>query len=72
MQKINTNTKGKLITDPLEIIKLANNKKAVVFHGTRLPAAIVQNWQLRFLINQINGKYLYEYKPKKERVINAE
>lgn len=63
--------KGKLITDPLEIIRLANNKKAIVFHNIRMPAAIVQNWQLRFLVNQINGKYLYEYKPKKERVINA-
>lgn len=53
---------GKLITKPQRIIDLANQRKCVTFHGIRIPAAVVQNWQLRFILNQINGKHLREYK----------
>lgn len=57
--------RGKLIKNPLKIIELADQKKAIIFHNIRMPAAVVQNWQLRFLANQISGKHLYEYKVKK-------
>lgn len=57
--------RGKLIKNPLKIIELADQKKAILFHNIRMPAAVVQNWQLRFLANQISGKHLYEYKVKK-------
>lgn len=51
-----------LIKNPKRIIELANNRKCVTFHGMRIPAAVVQNWQLRFILNQIQGKHLREYK----------
>jgi hypothetical protein len=63
--QVNKKHVGKLIKDPWRIIELANTKKCVTFHGMRIPAAVVQNWQLRFLLNQIDAKHLNEYKGAK-------
>lgn len=58
--------KGKLIKSPTRIIELADARKSVSFHHMVIPAAVVQNWQLRFIVTQIKLKNLFEYKAKNE------
>ena len=61
---------GKLITKPETIIKLANEGKAIWIEydnaegGFRQPAAFVQNYQTRMLMNLISSKKIYTYIPK--------
>lgn len=52
----------------MRIMKLALDGKCLEFRGKRIPAAIVQNWQARYLVNQIMAGHLKEYKPKKKAV----
>lgn len=63
---------GEKITNPQRIIELAFEKKAVWVDwgvGFRIPAAVIQNWQLVQVMRVINKGNLYEYIKKEEEKI---
>lgn len=59
---MNPENKGDLITDIETICRLANEGKAVIYRGGRTPAAFIQNFQARFLYNEIQRQLIYQYK----------
>jgi len=59
--------RDKLITNPKTIVRLANEGKAVVVDFYRVPAAFIQNWQFRMIMNLIRNKKLYTYKYKEKK-----
>jgi len=71
-----------MITKPVRtverVINLALTKRSVVFGvgkiKKRLPAAVVQNWQARFLYNQIKNGRISEYitEEKIEKVVSRD
>lgn len=67
-----------MITKPIttvdRVVVLANQRKSVVFNGQRLPAAAVQNWQARFVYNQIKNNRLKEYvtSEKTEKIVSRD
>lgn len=62
MPAVKPENKGDLITDIETICKLANEGKAVIYRGGRTPAAFIQNFQARFLYNEIQKQLIYHYK----------
>lgn len=55
------------INNPTEIVILANEKKCVRVYGMgRVPAAFVQNWQLRYVVNLIINKQIHYYHKKEK------
>jgi len=57
---------GKIIKNPMRIVKLAKQRKCVLVKFSknveiRLPAAVIQNWQLHYLSNFISTKRIKEY-----------
>jgi hypothetical protein len=63
MNDVKQENYGKTITSAEEIVKLANAKKSIIFAQGRVPAAIIQNWQLRVVINCINHGSFHVYIP---------
>ena len=54
--------KGELIISVEEVIELANQGKCVLhYHLGIIPAAFIQNWQARVLVNSIKNGYLFKY-----------
>ena len=59
--------KGKRISRLETIIQLANSKKCVITHfNTRIPAAFVQNMQLRQVWDYLNRGLYYYIKEKSD------
>jgi len=56
--------KGKMITAVEEVIQLAKARRAVVYRGSRVPAAFIQNFQARHLFREIELGVLHEYRLK--------
>lgn len=60
----------KQITTIAQILKLASQKKCVLFKtknhptGYKIPAAFVQNYQARMLHNQLRMGYYFHYEKK--------
>jgi hypothetical protein len=62
----NHNPIGDQVKSCVRLCRLADEKKAVVvtsMMNARIPAAIVQNWQTRFVVNLISRKKIFEYVP---------
>lgn len=59
--------KGSNITDHLEIIRLANEKKSIYHPNWGIkPAAIILSMQFRVVLDLINRKMLYYIRHKNE------
>lgn len=61
------------VNNPTEIVVLANEKKCVIILAMgRIPAAVVQNWPLRYVVNLIIEKKIqyYHKKEKKKFFVN--
>ena len=58
--------RGARITDMRRVLWLADERKAVCLAntGSILPAAVVQNWQAKYLASCIDQGWLYEYAPE--------
>lgn len=60
----------KLIKNPGRIVELADQKKCVLFRidskFKKIPAAFVQNWQLRLVVKHIKFDRLYELDKKNQ------
>lgn len=56
--------KGALITSIKEIILLANEGKCCYYRGGKTPAAFIQNFQARYLQNEVDSHVLYYYLTK--------
>ena len=54
--------KGELITDINTIIELAKEKKAVMYRGSRTPAAFLAFFQAMHLHAEIEKKVIFHYK----------
>jgi len=50
-----------------QVIDLAQRKRAVVFRGSRIAAAFVQNWQARLLVREIRRGNLSVYRKGDKR-----
>lgn len=58
------------ITNATEIVVLANEKKSVIIKEIgRVPAAFVQNWQLRYVCTLIAEGKIKKYTSKKNRTL---
>jgi len=61
--------RNKLITSPETVVRLVNEGKAIVMDSHRMPAAFIQNWPFRMIMNLIKNEKLYTYKYKSRRQI---
>ena len=52
---------GDYVTDPEELIELAENKKSVTFGNTIIPACVVLNWNFAQVHRQVKDKVFRKY-----------
>jgi len=69
--------RGLPIKNPMRIVELANQRKSVLVKFSknielRLPAAVIQNWQLRYLAGFIDSNRISEYRKEGEKISLAD